>query len=248
MQEILNILYEFLFVGPQGVTLGIAPALLGPIISGGASILGSFLGGGSARKAAERAAQEKARLQGELETLENNRQEIINPYEGVTDLSSMIENPFDKIGVATQAAEMQAEEADIALANTLDTLRSTGASAGGATALAQAALRSKKGVSASIEQQEAKNEQLKAQGEAQQQQMQMAEAQRMQQADVLGREFVYGQQERRDTQKLNRLQAQITGSASEQAMYNNQAAQGSAAVMGALGSVGGAVGSYFASK
>jgi hypothetical protein len=65
---------------------------------------------------------------------------------------------------------------------------------------------------------------------------------------VLGREFVYGQQERRDTQKLNRLQAQITGSASEQAMYNNQAAQGSAAVMGALGSVGGAVGSYFASK
>ena len=201
MQEILNILYEFLFVGPQGVTLGIAPALLGPIISGGASILGSFLGGGSARKAAERAAQEKARLQGELETLENNRQEIINPYEGVTDLSSMIENPFDKIGVATQAAEMQAEEADIALANTLDTLRSTGAS-----------------------------------------------AQRMQQSDVLGREFVYGQQERRDTQKLNRLQAQITGSASEQAMYNNQAAQGSAAVMGALGSIGGAVGSYFASK
>ena len=107
MQEILNILYEFLFVGPQGLALGIAPALLGPIISGGASILGSFLGGGSARKAAERAAQEKARLQGELETLENNRQEIINPYEGVTDLSSMIENPFDKIGVATQAAEMQ---------------------------------------------------------------------------------------------------------------------------------------------
>ena len=35
---------------------------------------------------------------------------------------------------------MQAEEADIALANTLDTLRATGASAGGATALAQAAL------------------------------------------------------------------------------------------------------------
>jgi hypothetical protein len=31
-------------------------------------------------------------------------------------------------------------------------------------------------------------------------------------------------------------------------MYNNQAAQGSAAVMGALGSIGGAVGSYFASK
>ena len=241
MEEILNILYEFSFGNAYGVSMGIAPALLGPIISAGASILGSFLGGGSARKAAERAAREKVRLQGELETLENNRQDIINPYEGVTDLSSMIDNPFDKIGVATQAAEMQAEEADIALANTLDTLRATGASAGGATALARAALSSKKGVSASIEQQEAKNEQLKAQGEAQQQQQQLAEAQRMQQADVLGREFVYGQQERRDTQKLNRLQAQITGSASE-------AAQGSNAMMGALGSLGGAVGSYFASK
>ena len=45
---------------------------------------------------------------------------------------------------ATKAAEIQIEESDIALANTLDTLRATGASAGGATALAQAALRSKR--------------------------------------------------------------------------------------------------------
>ena len=60
---------------------------------------------------------------------------------------------------------MQAEEADIALANTLDTLRSSGASAGGATALAQAALQSKKGVAANIEQQEASNEKMRAQGE-----------------------------------------------------------------------------------
>ena len=62
---------------------------------------------------------------------------------------------------------MQIEQADISLANTLDTLRSTGASAGGATALAQAALQSKKGVSANIEQQEANNERLRAQGEQQ---------------------------------------------------------------------------------
>ena len=58
-------------------------------------------------------------------------------------------------------AEMQIEEADIALANTLDTLRATGAGAGGATALAQAALQSKKGVAASIEQQESQNEKLR---------------------------------------------------------------------------------------
>ena len=68
---------------------------------------------------------------------------------------------------------MQAEEADIALANTLDMLRSTGASAGGATALAQAALQSKRGVSANIEQQEAQNQKLRAQGEVQKQQQLM---------------------------------------------------------------------------
>ena len=97
-----------------------------------------------------------------VKALQDGRQDIINPYAGVTDLSSMakdltsmMSNPFESLGVATQAAEIQAEEADISLANTLDMLRATGASAGGATALAQAALASKKGVSASIEQQEA---------------------------------------------------------------------------------------------
>jgi len=42
--------------------------------------------------------------------------------------------------------------------------------AGGATALAMAAAQSKKGISASIEQQEAQNEKLRAQGETQKQQ------------------------------------------------------------------------------
>ena len=36
------------------------------------------------------------------------------------------------MSVATQAAEMQMEQTDIALANTLDTLMATGAGAGGA--------------------------------------------------------------------------------------------------------------------
>lgn len=86
-----------------------------------------------------------------LADLEASRQEIINPYEN--------------LAVATQAAEFEAEQADLALANTLDTLRATGAGAGGATALAQAALQSKQGVSASIEKQEVQNQALKAQGE-----------------------------------------------------------------------------------
>ena len=62
---------------------------------------------------------------------------------------------------------MQNEQTDIALANTLDTIRATGGGAGGATALAQAALQGKKGVAASIESQEASNAKLKAQGQQQ---------------------------------------------------------------------------------
>ena len=128
----------------------------------------------------------------------------------------MISNPYASLGVATQAAEMQAEEADISLANTLDTIRATGASAGGATALAQAALKAKKGVSASIEQQEAANEKLRAQGQSQMEQLQMREAQRIQgiqisegqrvqSAEAAGKAFMFNAQEQREVAKMNRV-------------------------------------------
>ena len=123
--------------------------------------------------------------------------EIINPNENVTDLSSMLSNPFANLSVATQATEMQMEQTDIALANTLDTIRATGGSAGGATALAQAALQSKKNIAANIEQQEVANEKQRLAGEATLQRQRMAEAQRQQQADVAGAQFTFQQQEAR---------------------------------------------------
>ena len=120
----------------------------------------------------QRASKREARAS--MDQAIEDRQDIINPYAGVTDLSglasdlaSQITNPFENLQVSTAAAEMQAEEADISLANTLETLEQTGASAGGATALAMAALKSKQQVSASIEQQEARNAQMRAQGEFQ---------------------------------------------------------------------------------
>jgi len=107
------------------------------------------------------ASKAKTDYKDKITEIENfQRQGIVNPYQN-------LENPFKNLSVATQAARMQAEEADIALANTLDTLRATGKGAGGATALAQAALRSKKDISANIEQQEVANEKLKAQGQLQ---------------------------------------------------------------------------------
>lgn len=108
--------------------------------------------------------QQRQEQQDEINRLKDNRAEIPN-------LVGQISNPFDNLSVATRAAEIQMEQSDIALANTLDTIRATGMGAGGATALAQAALQSKNAVAASIEKQEANNAQLAAQGEAAAQKM-----------------------------------------------------------------------------
>jgi len=215
------------------------PIVAAGLISAGASIISGIFGASSAKKAERKAAQQRKAAEAKLSFLENNRQEIINPYEDVEDLSGMLSNPMANLAVATQAAEMQIEEADISLANTLDTIRSTGASAGGATALAQAALQSKKQVSASIEMQEASNEKARAQGEINLQQQKMSEAQRMQQADVQGKSFVYGQQENRETAEMDRVSTQLSGAqARESQARSDQTTAVTTAVGGALGVFG----------
>ena len=123
-----------------------------------------------------------------------------------------IYNPYENLSVATQANQIKMEETDKALANTLDTLRAQGASAGGATALAQAALKSKAGIAADIEKQEVGNERLKAQGEIM---VQNAEMQRK------------GQQMDYEQSKADQLRA-------EQFAYGERAAD----MAGALGSLG----------
>ena len=149
----------------------------------------------------------------------------------------MISNPFAQLGVATQAAEIQMEQSDIALANTLDNLRSTGASAGGATALAQAALQSKKSVSANIEQQESQNEKLKAQGEQSMNQQKMAEAQRLQSNEAAGKQFVYQQQENRETTELDRGQNAIDQARAQEAAARQAQATAWSGAMSAVGGI-----------
>jgi hypothetical protein len=229
------------------------------IIGGVAAVAGSTIGAISAGKSERRARSNKNRLTGELEELEKNRQDIINPYEGVTDLSSMVSdlssiasNPFSNLAVSTAAAEMQIEEADIALANTLDTLRATGASAGGATALARMALESKKGVSASIEQQEATNQQMRARGEESLQNIQLSEAKRVQNTKMRGAErledkkvsgqiYEFETKEKREKEQLNRKQSQITGAAMQEGAAVE--AKG-AAIAGGVSAVGNMAGAY----
>lgn len=208
------------------------------VIGGVASIAGGLFGSSSAKKAARAAAREKARLRNKLNNLEKNRQEVINPYEDVKSLSSMISNPFANLSVATKAAEMKIEEADISLANTLDTVRATGG-AGGATALAQAALQSKKGVTASIEAQEKSNEDKRAQGEQDVQRRKMAEEQRMQQADVSGKQFVFGATESREQGAIDRTYAEMMGAAQSQAQAKADQTGAITGMFGSLASIGG---------
>lgn len=209
-------------------------AAVSAIVSGVAAVGSAVVKGVAANKAAKRAGKRASNAQKAIENVKKNRGPVINPYEGVKNVSDMaknlsggMSNPYANLGVATQAAQMQAEEADIALANTLDTLRATGSGAGGATALAQAALRSKKGISASIEQQEAQNDKLRADGEQQLQDaklaeekriqgIQMSEAQRVQAAEVQGKSFKFNAEEARNNAELQRLSGQQVAAQNQQ--------------------------------
>jgi hypothetical protein len=221
-------------------------------IGAGVQIIGGLISGYGAKKAEKAAQAEKDRINRALNLFEQNRQAVINPYEDVTSLTGLIDdmrddlsNPFANLGVATSAAEIQMEQTDIALANTLDTLQSTGASAGGATALAQAAKASKKDVAANIEQQEAQNEKLKAQGEEALQakemqltQMQIGEEARVQNAQAAGKQFMFSTQENRDIATMNRMSGQEAQA--RQDIANANAAQ-QAATAGIISGVGGIV-------
>jgi len=220
------------------------------------SIAGGLIGSGKAKRAARRAAKQAKALQAKLNHLENNRQAIINPYDNVTnlaglasDLSNQLSNPFANLGVATQAAEMKIEQADISLANTLDTLRATGAGAGGATALAQAALQSKKEVAASIEQQEADNEKQRAQGEQVLQEKKMAEQQRMQkvaidsaarQEDAMskGRAYEFEAKENREQSRINRTAAQLQNMQNQAAQARRDQTSAITGMFGSLANIG----------
>lgn len=191
----------------------------------GVVVAGMVIAAVAGTAAAVSANKEANRAEGEIETLEgtiasqrDNMQDIINPYAKLT-------NQYANLGVATKASKFQAEEADLALANTLDTLRATGASAGGATALAQAALKSKQGISSNLEMQEVANEKLKAQG--------AMEVDRMK---AEGEKWKWTQQDEREMMDLDRTQAQID----QERLMESEA---KAAKWAAIGGIGGSISS-----
>ena len=228
-------------------------------IGGALKLAGGIFGSRAAKRRARALARQLKKENAKLNQLQNTRQQIVNPYSGVTDvsalakdLSSKVSNPFANLSVATKAAEIQMEQSDIALANTLDTLRATGAGAGGATALAQAALQSKQGVAASIETQEAQNEKMRAQGQQAMEQQQLADAQRIQGIQIseagrtqqligMGENIKLQMKENREQDKINYQRNKISA-----LMGAKQAAQASSSnmMMGAISGLGDAALSY----
>ena len=196
--------------------------LTSAIIGGGASIIGGLIGGGAAKKRAAAAARETGRLKRKLSSLENSRQAIINPYAGAsnlsdlaTDLSDRISNPMANLSVATKAAEMKVEQSDIALANTLDTLRAAG---------------------------EAQMEQAKLAEARRQQGIGISEGQRMQGLDAAGKQFQFGQRENREMQALDRT-ASLLGASNAAAAQAS--ADQTSALTGTISSLGSIAGGLF---
>jgi hypothetical protein len=237
-------------------------AAVAAIVGGVATAVGGAVAAGQAHKAMRGARNAKNEAKYKMEQAILDRREITNPYAGVTDLSglasdlsSQITNPFNNLTVSTAAAEMQAEEADIALANTLDTLEQTGASAGGATALAMAALKSKKDVAASISEQEAANSQARAQGEANMQKEKVAaqtryqdvmieQATRVEDSEIAGEIFLYQANEARSNADIERYQGMYQGFSAQENQARIAKGKASASMIGGIGD---AIGGVFSS-
>jgi len=192
-------------------------------VGGITSMVGAQVKKNEAKKQMEAEAKKANDAKTALEEIEKNRQEVINPYENMA-------NEFENLGVATQASKFQAEEADIALANTLDTIMQTGGGAGGATALARAALESKRGISADIQKQEKANNDARAEG-----------ANQVQQLKAQGEAYKFETQEARDVTKMDRLQTQQDNAEAREMMARNAKMAANQEMIGAVGSMAGSL-------
>ena len=152
METILEII-KSLFIGQEGVSFAIAPALAVGGVKALTSIAGGIIGS-KKRKREQRAAQ--ANYDKQLQRLEG--MDTSNPY-------ANLENTYEDLTVNTQEAEMLAGQQQQALANTMGNLQ--GAAGGsGIAALAQSMANQQsqnlQAATASIGQQEAANQRLAA--------------------------------------------------------------------------------------
>lgn len=197
----------------------------GAIAGGVAAIGGVVTGAVAANKAKKEAARQDEiaqQQQDALAALEAERPTMTNPYDNMQNEFEDLNNPYANLTVATEAFKMQAEQADQALANSLDAMMETGQAAGGATALAQAALQSKRGIAASINAQEAQNNKMRAEGQASVEKAKAQGAQRLQ--ELMGQADLTVQ---KDAIRFKEMQMDRAATLADNAMQNAADARGS---------------------
>lgn len=197
----------------------------GAIAGGVAAIGGVVTGAVAANKAKKEAARQDEiaqQQQDALAALEAERPTMTNPYDNMQNEFEDLNNPYANLTVATEAFKMQAEQADQALANSLDVMMETGQAAGGATALAQAALQSKRGIAASINAQEAQNNKMRAEGQASVEKAKAQGAQRLQ--ELMGQADMTVQ---KDAIRFKEIQMDRAATLADNAMQNAADARGS---------------------
>jgi hypothetical protein len=184
-------------------------AIAAPIVIGGISAI-------SQNQKAKAMEGDVIDAANDVEQLINNRQEIYDASGDIRAMKAQLTNAYANMGVATQAAEMQQQQSDVALANMMEGMMQTGTAAN-ATALAQAAAKSKQGISASIEQQEVQNQKLRAQGEQQLQQQRMS----IEQAAIGAEQQAWQLAEGREVFDINRKQANADFLRNQQQAYSD---------------------------
>ena len=135
------------------------------LLAGAAVLAPAIIGGINQNKAnidAKKQEDKMKEYERKLQQLESSRQAVLNQSQDYTNLKSQLFNPYANLGVATQATNLQIEQTDQALANTLDSINRSGTGAGNATALAKMAAASKAQISASLEKQELNNHQQRS--------------------------------------------------------------------------------------
>jgi len=164
--------------------------------------------------------------------------EINNPYAGI---QTQFENPYEDLTVNTQQAEFESQQAAQNRANIMSQFGGTAGGsgiAGLAQAMANQATLQRTRTSASIGQQEARNQALAAQGAARAQQME----QQAEQTVAYG-EYLRQQGENQRALNLANLQAgydasKMTSSQNIQALQNRKTSAITGGIAGALGVVG----------
>ena len=193
-------------------------AAIGGLVSGGSKIIGSLVGGGKRRREQKAAEAELAQQKQSFMDFQ-----FTNPYAG-------LENVAEDLTINQDAAQFQAQQTDAALAQSMQAAVASGGAPGGAQAIAQAALQSKRGVAADIARQEQAN-----------QMAQVNQAGRLQQLEAQGEEDLQSQQYIRQGELLNMASGRKV--AADQAR-----AQATQMLVGGFGEVAGGIGEMDFSK